>query len=379
MPRTWSAPSRRGRLRGAALMAGVAACLGCGGGASGPSGSAEAAPPTSGGALSAPLASGGALSATGTLNSPSPATDGATLTWESDPFPGRTDGDDVEDVVGLMRRVPRGGGRQDIVVVAWSGATLRPLWVAGPFGDFGSSAFAVRFAASPDRALVADPRFVVHVLDRATGKEIGAVPFKDRVDFICAGFAGERQAWIPSVDRKSTLVDLDTAQATEGERPPFCARANRSGCGSPASCAGQGLERPIDEDVGAYRLFVEADVTVMSSATGEPQVARLSGVDRPARKLRWTVDIAPDPAVVERASVSVDMAGGRVFASYRVAGGGESRLVSFDAATGQRRFSVVVPTGATSVRATPTRVYVRSKDALSAFDPGDGRNLGAFR
>ena len=367
MRRELRIPVRVSRLAGAVLGAGVASLAGCTGSASGPSGSAPATTGTFAGASSSPA------------NSLSAPADGSALTWESGPFPGRTDDDDVEDVVGLMRRIPRGGGRQDIVVVAWGGAARRPLWIAGPFGDFGAGAFAVRVAASADRVLVADPHFVVHVLDRRTGKEIGAAPFQDRIDFICTGSESDRVAWIPTVDRKSALLDLDTAKATEGERPPFCERANRSGCGSPASCAGQGLEKPVDEDVGAYRLFVEGDVTVMSSLAGEPPVTRLRGVDRAHRKALWSAEVASDPAQVERASVSVDMAAARVFASYRVPGAGESRLVSFDASTGQRRFEVVVPAAATSVLATKTRVYVRTSEGVSAFDPSDGHRLGAFR
>lgn len=307
-----------------------------------------------------------------------------TMYWESAVYPSRIDADDTEDVVGLIQRVTHSdkGFKHEAFAGAFSGVSYEPLWIAGPFADWSANGTDVRFGAAGDRVVIGDPRLVIHVLDKKTGKQIGSSTLSDRVDYMCFEPETARTAWISTIDRKGFLVNLDNGEAKQASRPKWCTVTSRWGCGTPASCAGRGLDVP-GQEWGPYHALAEGATVVVAAQKREgTPIRNIHGIDLKGKKITWSTPVAPDPLAADHSSSAADLAAGRVFATYKLEGmGGEEHLTAFDAATGHRLWDVKLNAEMSvgGVTATASRVYVRVDMGLAAFDRNNGGMLGKFR
>lgn len=314
---------------------------------------------------------------------------GEHLQWSSNGtsvVPARIDGDTVEDFVGRYVILDlNGDSSQTLFVGGFSGATFERAWKAGPYGTLSEGVGATHLAVAGDRIAVTDYRMAVHVLDAATGKELRTLRLSDRARSMCSPSDARKQVWIEVVDGNSQVVDLDAGKAEPlAKRPAWCRGGASHECaGTRAACSDDRNRAPKQVGFGTDLVFSEGNAAV---AVGhkEPgtRTPMAMGFDAVRGVAAWTATIPTDPASVSGIpDPSGDLVEGRFFTSYSLGNQKGSRLVSFDARSGVRRWDVEVPRGSAGsgvegLTATATRVYVPHWTWLDVFDAGSGKLLG---
>jgi LSD1 subclass zinc finger protein len=295
--------------------------------------------------------------------------------------PADVDGDGVEDVVGLYRLLELPSGAQTVYAGAFRGTTFERIWKSPPLGSF-LTAPGAHVAVAGRRALVTGGT-VGHVLDIATGRELSAVKLTDQAQGICAPRGGGRQLFVQVLDGANVLVDVETGAATRALVPP-------PGCGGRADreCRSiHGVCAPVDhtplDGLMPRAALVEgrAGVLVGFKTPGTP-VPVVAGFDPATRAVRWSSPVIPD-ATSPAMDAPADLLGGVLVTGASPAPLSPFQLVALDAATGARRWAVVVPrsgegSGPEQLVLTATRVYVPHWTWLDVHDARDGHHLGTI-
>jgi PQQ-like domain len=314
---------------------------------------------------------------------------GEHLQWSSNGtsvVPARIDGDAVEDFVGRYVILDIGGdSSQTLFVGGFSGATFERAWKAGPYGTLSDGVGATHLAVAGDRIAVTDYRLALHVLDAATGKELRTLRLSDRARDMCSPTDARKQVWIEVADGNNLVVDLDAGKAeSAAKRPAWCRGGASHECaGTRAACSDDRNRAPKQAGFGTDLVFSEGNVSV---AVGHKEPGTRTpmalGFDASRGAVAWTATIPADPTSVSgMPDPSGDLAEGRFYTSYSLGSQKGSRLVSFDARSGARRWDVEVPRGSAGsgvegLTATATRVYVPHWTWIDVFEAGSGKLLG---
>ncbi len=343
-----------------------------------------------GGVLAAALAGRGHGSSAARPGGGGTVPAGEHLQWSSNGMnvvPARIDGDAIEDFVGRYVILDLAGqSTQTLFVGGFSGATFDRVWKAGPYGTLSEAAGATHFTVVGDRVAVADFRSTLHVLDVTTGKELRSVHLSDRARSVCGPLDGRKQVWVELADRNNQIVDLESGKSEAAARPAWCRSAGsglHSCGGARAACRDEDMSAPKQGGVRVDLMFSEGSLTVATGhkEPGTPTPLAL-GFDAAKKTTTWTATIPSDPAAAGGINHgSGDLAGGRFFTAYELAGQKGSRLVSFDAKSGARLWDVPVSrsesgSGVDGLAATATRVYVPHWTWLDVHDAASGKLLG---
>ena len=300
--------------------------------------------------------------------------------------PARIDGDAVEDFVGRYVILDlKGDSSQTLFVGGFSGATFERAWKAGPYGTLSEGVGATHLAVVGDRVAVTDFRMALHVLDATTGKELRSLRLSDRARSMCSPADARKQVWVEVVDGNSLVVDLEAGKAEPlAKRPAWCRGGASHECaGTRAACSDDRNRAPKQVGFGTDLVFTEGSSSVaMGHKEPGTRTPMAMGFDAVRGVAAWTTTIPTDPAIVSGIpDPSGDLVEGRFFTSYSLGNQKGSRLVSFDARSGARRWDVEVPRGSAGsgvegLTATATRLYVPHWTWLDVFDAGSGKLLG---
>lgn len=285
--------------------------------------------------------------------------------------------DAVEDFVGLYRIMS-----EDLYVGGFDGKTLGRVWKSAPLGSLSDGVAYTHFALAGRRVAVTDFRANVHVLEVATGAEVGKVVLSDRARRVCAPPKDVSAVWIEVADGKDVLVDTQTLTSKPSSAPAWCRPRSTpgSGCeGGSAACSLAGASVRV-AGFRAEVVLAAGDRRVAIGAR-DPGTATPMAVGLDARGgATWTATLPDDPAIAHPGAPLADLAAGKLFACFELSSRG-SRLVALDVETGARLWDVQVPrstegSGPWAITATATRVYVPHWTWLDVLDATNGKLVG---
>lgn len=296
-------------------------------------------------------------------------------------IPVAIDDDGTEDFVGMYRLFD--GSEQRMHIGGFDGKSLERKWKSAELGTLSQNGYTMRIGLAGRRVVVTDSRYTAHVLEVATGKEVGAVQLSDQPRSMCSeGSAGTR-VWIEVADKRNVLVDLTTAKATvSANRPSFCRAMEGDACESATATCLDGDAAPKSEGLYSRTVLIDGDlgVAVGHKTPGTP-VPMLQGFDPKAKTVRWSATVAPDALSMSTGmDAPVDLMGGRLYTVYGQVTKGY-HLVAFDARTGARTWDVVIPRSESGsdpdeMVVTPKRIYVPHWTWLDVFETGTGKHVG---
>jgi PQQ-like domain len=318
---------------------------------------------------------------------------GEPMQWDSQrsPYPAQINGDRIEDFVGAYSESLTSSGNTKRVeyLGGFDGATLKRLWAAGPFGDSGDSrGFA--FAVAGARAMVTDSRSIAHILDVATGREVGKVTLSDRAKSICPS-PSKSEAWVEVSDEQNVIVDLTAGTSSKAARPPYC-RPDRSSL-EDVHCRMHPLEEMAAACKGvdpsfrapnfrADRMLIDGDASVIiGTKSPGSQIPTAVGYDPKAKRILWQRAIPQgDLASVRDGLGLIDMAHDRLIAQFQL-NDSTYNLAAIDARTGNPLWETEIPHSKQGIEAsrmtiTPTRVYLPHWTWLDVFDARTGSVVG---
>jgi hypothetical protein len=308
------------------------------------------------------------------------------LTWDAvagPPFIRNVDGDGYEDMIGRYRVL----NPDQLWVGAFSGADFHRFWRAGPYGGW-SDYQHILVAAAGARILVTDAHLGAHVLDLATGREVGSVGLSDRAAAVCAdeGAASPR-FFVGSVDGQGLLIEGDPPQGVVSRRPPWC-----HPLGMPVRWERRRGDLPVHQTprvrgfapqlvLGARSLAVAVGI----KHPGTP-IPMLVGFDPARRQVQWNrvLSTGDAQAAADGSAGPFEMLGDTLYAYYalhdRTEGG---HAIAIDARTGVTRWDVIVPHSAEggppdAMAATERRVYIPHWTWLDVLDAQNGAVLGTI-
>lgn len=294
-----------------------------------------------------------------------------------------------EAAVGRLRDI---GKSDQLFVGAFDSTSLKKRWKVGPFGTYTQGYHATHFQVVGAHVVVTDFHAVAHVYDLQTGKEERSATLTDKVEHVCP--VPPNQLWIEQVDKRSVLLDLSTATATEAPAPPSCASRvplpvmpvmplMRNAPGAPTErelpkIPGFESERKL-EDASAIVLFGKK-----SPGTATPMVV---GLDKQTYAVRWQMPLpSADLATVRDEAFSgpknCTLHGDRFVGSYGV-GDKSWHVTAIDTTSGARQWDTVLkPIFAVDslggIVSSDTRVYVVRMESVDVLDAATGKAIGAI-
>jgi outer membrane protein assembly factor BamB len=290
--------------------------------------------------------------------------------------------DAVEDFVGVYRVLTlNGASTQTAYLGAFNGKTLEQMWATPPLGAFGDAISSTHFALVGRRVVVTDFRSNVHVLELATGRELGALQLTDKARRVCASPREPNRVWIEVVDDKHVMIDLETLKASPEKRPAWCSERAPF---EPEACEASSARCAQDSftTAGFKAAYVLTDdATRVAIGTRHPGTATPMAVGLDAHlKPTWTLVLPNDPAIARTGAPLGDLVRGTLFAAYAPGDKGLA-LVAINAGTGARLWETPIPrsgegSGPRGITATPTRIYVPHWTWLDVFESDGGKLVG---
>jgi hypothetical protein len=296
-------------------------------------------------------------------------------------LPVAIDDDGVEDFVGMYRLFD--GSEQRMAIGGFDGKTLERKWKSAELGTLSQNGYTMRMGLAGRRVVVTDSRYTAHVIEVATGKEVGAVQLSDQPRNMCSEGTGGSRVWIEVADKRNVLVDVSTAKATvTPARPSFCPKAEGDACESASVPCLDEDAAPKTEGLSVRTVLIDGDlgVAVGHKTPGTP-VPTLQGFDAKTKTARWSATIAPDALAMSTGmDTPVDLMGGRIYTVYGQVSKGY-HLVAFDARTGARTWDVLIPRSESGsdpdqIVVTPKRIYVPHWTWLDVFETAQGKHVG---
>jgi hypothetical protein len=311
---------------------------------------------------------------------------GEHLQWHSSGqnlAPASVDDDGVEDVVGVYRLLDMSSSTQTLYVGAFSGATFERLWKSGPYGTLEHGVLGTHVAVAGRRALVTDGHSVAHVLDVATGRELSAVKLTDQARGMCSPQGSRAEVFVQVADGANVLVNLETGQATRPlVPPPGCAAAASHECRALHAACVELDPMPMGGMLPTAAIQQGGIAVALGMKTPGTPVPMVMGYEPGTKTVRWSQAIVPE-ATMPSMGAPMDLLAGKLVTGAAEGALQPWHLVAFDAATGARQWSVVVPrsdegSGPETVVLTQARVYVPHWTWLDVFDARDGKHLGTI-
>lgn len=296
-------------------------------------------------------------------------------------------GDAIEDLVAFVRTV--GTGSDDILLVAFDGATMREVWRAGPFGSYGQAFQYTKAAVIGNRALVADFRAQAHLYDLASGATVVTVALPDRAKEVCrAGTASQVELRLQNESR----IVLDVA--TGAHAPPAVMNLGADACMPlPDLSIPQVDERTETPPPGIGPERTGERVQILTQDGTRIAVGRrpagvrvpvAAGMGPDGRTPVWTAVIPTvDEGRVEESGSDTLLfrrGSGRLYAAYTITGDGGARLAALDARTGGRLWETPFTDWTDSpdlndMRVGPNRILVEEFIEAAVFDASTGALL----
>ncbi len=296
--------------------------------------------------------------------------------------PVNLDDDGVEDFVGVYRVLDMGASEQYMYVGGFDGKSLERKWKSAALGTLGDNGYTIRSAVAGRRVVVTDTKYVAHILELSTGKEVGAIKLTDRPNRMCSEGAGGDHVWIEVADHKNVLIDAKAAQGKAAPEPAFCVAKEGYGCESSRAECLDGDTAPKLDGFLARTVLREgkATVAVGMKSPGTP-VPMLAGFDAASKKVKWSGNLPSEGLSSTDTDPPIDLVNGRFYAAYELTGSKGSNLVAIDAETGKRLWESPIPrsesgSGPDEIVVTKTRIYVPHWTWLDIFDASNGKGIG---
>jgi hypothetical protein len=296
--------------------------------------------------------------------------------------------DAVLDFVGVFTNR---GTEGPLYVGAFDGASFGLLWRSASIGSDWNNAYLVKLGIAGGRVAVADTQGLLHVLDLASGNEVGSAQLAERADEICAPADDPRRLWVSTKDRKTAFFDPTTLALVPAPRPASCPVAVMKFTGScsatppdvrarRAECASREAPPPVSDFVALDGSVDGPDGVASGIKTHGSAVPILVGFT-PGRAgvepaLRWQRGVVQGSSLgAKEGDLSeLPLANGRAFVGYEDLRS-RHHLEAIEAATGRTLWDE--PTESFfHVRATATRVYVMRWTRLDVRDATTGALLG---
>jgi len=307
---------------------------------------------------------------------------GEHLQWGGAPAtlsPVKLDDDDVEDFVGVYRLLDR-SGTTTMYLGAFDGRTLSRRWHSAALGSARDNGYHVRSAVAGGRVVVTDTSMVAHVLELASGKEVGSVKLTDHAQRVCSEPAGDH-VWIKVADGHNVVIDLQSVRASSAPAPMFCSFKEAPACdGEPGACV-DAYPAPQVSGFVADRVFHEGNLGVALGAKSPgTRAPMLAGFDVATSKVNWSVPVASAGISPSPLWPAAQLANGSFYVVYALNTLDGAMVARFDVATGKRVWEARLPrangTANEEIVVTPTRVYVPHWTWLDIFNLADGTHVG---
>jgi hypothetical protein len=288
----------------------------------------------------------------------------------------------AEAVVGRVESDYASG--QQLFVAAYDATTLKARWRVGPFGTYSEGYRATVFTVSGAHLAVSDFHSKVHVYDLETGKEQKSVGLTDQTEAMCP--IAPNKAWIGQIDKRSTILDLESGTASDGPKPP--------GCMTPWEQLTSSADREANEKLPKIQGFepvkqFKTDSTLLVYGKKAPGTATpmLVGLDPQSRAVHWQILLpAVDLATVRDdpfdKAKNVRTCGGRFVGAY---GAGQSawHVASVDAQAGTRQWDTVLKPifsvdSLNGMECSANRVYIVRMGSVDVIESATGKLVGAI-
>jgi outer membrane protein assembly factor BamB len=293
------------------------------------------------------------------------------------------DGDEIADVIGLVRHVHDGDRAH---VTAMSGATGKPLWQSARLGTY-SDTVQSRLAVSGDAVLFAGDTGQLIALNLRDGAERFKASLPDKPLRLCR--VGSAAVAIETADKRWHEVALaDGAVRRAQARPPRCDRLTDDERGEvdPAVSVDRSPRRWKQPGMHVNRELRRGSGPLIGTGwrrpgSAVPMVARLDARGRAT----WKVEV-PDgnPLEARHGSGGLWTVTDRVVcATYERTGAGTRvHLTCFDLERGTRAWDLAIPgertTVLTSLVASGDRLYLSGWGLLLGIDAASGRWVPGF-
>lgn len=297
-------------------------------------------------------------------------------------------GDGIEDLVALVRTAGSGSGGDEVLVVAFDGASMREIWRAGPFGSYGQASQYTHAAVLGNRALVVDLRAQAHWYDLATGAPLTTLALPDRATDVCA-VSSPTQVQLRLQNGRRIVLDAATGAAA----PPGPIVIGADTCvppgdlsvpqGPPVFLQAGALQAVGPERSGNRIIVLEQDgirIAVGRRPAGI-RVPAAVGLGPDGATPVWTAVIptVDETKVAESGSDTLlfGRGAGRLYAAYTLTGDNGARLAALDARTGARLWETQFTDWTDSpdlnaMRVGPNRILIEEFIEAAVFDAQTG-------